>query len=290
MKAKIFNIQRFSIHDGPGIRTTIFFKGCPLKCLWCHNPESMNMQKDILYDVEKCTSCGQCISKCPNSALSFIDNKIMTDIQKCYFCGNCDYYCVNGAREIVGQDYTIEEVIKEARKDIAFFEESNGGITLSGGEPLLQIEFVEELLKKLKKIGLHTAVDTSGYVPFENIERIVNYTDLFLYDIKSIDDDKHLKYTGVSNKLILENLKKISEIHNNINLRLPIIEGINADINEIKKVNSFINSLNIRDITILPYHDIAKHKYKKLGKMYNEELMRVPSEEKIKKIEDILKR
>lgn len=290
IKAEIFNIQKFSIYDGPGIRTAIFFKGCPLNCMWCHNPESINKHVDLLYDKEKCTLCGECIKRCSRDALKMKDGTIITNLYKCTYCGECVFYCINNAREIVGKEYTIEKLIEEVKKDMTFYEESGGGVTLSGGEPLIQIEAVEEILKKLKKIGIHTAVDTSGYVSFKHIKRILDYTDVFLYDLKTIDNDKHKEFIGVPNTLILDNLKKLSELDVKINLRMPIIEGINGDFEDITKTIEYIKQLKIKKINILPYHDIAKHKYRKLGRAYKEDLMKVPSNEKMQKIKSMFEK
>ncbi|NYB75676.1 glycyl-radical enzyme activating protein [Sedimentibacter hydroxybenzoicus DSM 7310] len=279
----IFNIQKFSIHDGPGIRTTVFLKGCPLKCLWCHNPESQEYEKQILYDAEKCVLCGTCVKVCPKNAIKIEGNILTTDMDKCDFCGLCEIYCIQEARQVVGKHYSVEEVLKEVLKDRIFYEKSGGGVTVSGGEPLMFIDFVEELFKKLKEENIHTAVDTSGAVNFESLERIAEYTDLFLYDIKLMDDEIHKKYIKASNKTILDNLKKLSKIHNNINIRLPIIEGVNADTDHIERIIDFIKDLNIKKVNLLPYHDIAKHKYKKLDMDYEEENMSKPSEEKMQR-------
>ncbi|MGD9566946.1 MAG: trans-4-hydroxy-L-proline dehydratase activase [Sedimentibacter sp.] len=280
-KANIFNIQKFSVHDGPGIRTTVFFKGCPLKCWWCHNPESQSINKQMLYDRDKCVLCGTCVRICTEKAIKIENNILTTDPNKCSYCGKCEIYCIPGARQIAGKYYTVEEIFYEVMKDKVFYEQSNGGVTVSGGEPLLQIDFVEELLIKLKKENIHTAVDTCGAVSFENIQRVAPYTDVFLYDIKLMDDEKHIKYTGVTNKLILENLKKLSQIHNKINIRMPIIEGVNSDKKHIQATIDFIRDLNIKKVNLLPYHDIAKHKYKKLNITYPEDKMFKPSEEKM---------
>ena len=246
MKASIFNIQKFSIHDGPGIRTTVFFKGCPLQCIWCHNPESQNLGKEILYDKNKCTLCGSCIKICQNNAIELKDNDLEINMDKCTFCGDCTVCCINSAKQIAGKEYTVDEVMKEVLKDRVFYKNSKGGVTLSGGEPLIYAAFVEELLMELKKENIHTAVDTCGAVDFKVLERISKYTDLFLYDIKSMDEEKHILYTGVSNKNIINNLINLSKIHNNINLRLPIIEGINADENHIFEILKLIkNKKNI---------------------------------------------
>ncbi len=289
MKASIFNIQKFSIHDGPGIRTTVFFKGCPLQCIWCHNPESQNSGKEILYDKNKCTLCGSCIKICQNNAIELKDNDLEINMDKCTFCGDCTVCCINSAKQIAGKEYTVDEVMKEVLKDRVFYKNSKGGVTLSGGEPLIYAAFVEELLMELKKENIHTAVDTCGAVDFKVLERISKYTDLFLYDIKSMDEEKHILYTGVSNKNIINNLINLSKIHNNINLRLPIIEGINADENHIFEILKLIKNTNIKKINLLPYHDIAMHKYEKLGRKYYEYMKR-PADEKLKRYIDIIEK
>ena len=285
--ANIFNIQKFSVHDGPGIRSTVFFKGCPLKCKWCHNPESQSAEKQMLYDSKKCVLCGTCEAVCPVGTVKIENNKLTTDKDKCTFCGKCIIYCIPGARQIAGKDYTVDEVVKEVMKDKVFYDKSKGGVTVSGGEPLLNIDFAEELLMKLKDENIHTAVDTSGAVSFESLKRASRYTDVFLYDIKLMDDEKHKDFTGLSNKIILENLKKLSEIHKNINLRMPIIEGVNADVNHIEKTIEFIEWLNIKKVNLLPYHDIARHKYKKLDIEYEDEKMSKPSDDKMQKFKSM---
>jgi pyruvate formate lyase activating enzyme len=287
MKANIFNIQKFSVHDGPGIRTTVFFKGCPLKCLWCHNPESQNPKKEILYDINKCVLCGKCVEVCPQNAVRIENNVVLTDKNKCNHCGECVIYCIPGARQVAGKEYTVDEVLKEVIKDKVFYEHSNGGVTVSGGEPLIQIDFVEELLKKLKENNIHTAVDTCGAVNFENLQRVAPYTDVFLYDLKIMDDEKHKEFVGSFNKLILENLKRLSQIHNNINLRMIIVEGVNAEEKHIEETLKFIKDLGIKKINLLPYHDIAKHKYKKLNMFYEDHKMKKPTEEKMQAFKEM---
>lgn len=288
--ANIFNIQKFSVHDGPGIRTTVFFKGCPLKCLWCHNPESQMYEKQMLFDSNKCVLCGTCVKICPQKAIKIQNNKLTTDPNKCNYCRQCEIYCIPGARQVAGKEYTVEEILKEVMKDKVFYEQSNGGVTVSGGEPLVQTDFVEELLRKLKEENIHTAVDTCGAVSFENIRRAASYTDVFLYDIKLMDDEKHREFTGVSNKLILDNLRKLSQIHNNINLRMPIIEGVNSDESHIEKTIDFIKELNIKKVNLLPYHDIARHKYKKLDILYEDEKMSKPSDKKMQRFKEMFEK
>lgn len=288
--AIIFNIQKFSVHDGPGIRTTVFIKGCPLKCLWCHNPESQEVKKQMLFDSNKCVLCETCVKICPQNAITLENNKLMTDPDKCNHCRQCEVYCIPGARQVAGKEYTVEEIIKEVMKDKVFYEQSNGGVTVSGGEPLIQINFVEELLKRLKEENIHTAVDTCGAVSFESIQRAAPYTDVFLYDIKLMDDEKHREFIGMSNKLILDNLRKLSQIHNNINLRMPIIEGVNADEIHIEKTIDFIKELNIKKVNLLPYHDIARHKYKKLDIVYKDEKMSKPSDGKMQRFKEMFEK
>lgn len=280
-KGVIFNIQKFSIHDGPGIRTTVFFKGCPLRCLWCHNPESQNTKNEMLYDREKCVLCRTCEAVCLVKAVILENDRVATNMDKCDFCGKCVTYCMYEAREVVGKKYTVDEVLKVVLQDRIFYKNSGGGVTVSGGEPLMQIDFVEEMLKRLKEEGISTAIDTCGAVSFDVLERSAKYTDLFLYDIKLMDDQKHKEYIGISNKIVIDNLIKLSKIHDNINIRMPIIEGINADNNHIEETLGIIKDLNIEKINLLPYHDIAKHKYYKLGIGYDEKKMSKPSDEKM---------
>ena len=215
MKAIIFDIQRGSYVDGPGIRTTVFFKGCNLKCKWCHNPESQSCKKQMLFYKDKCSGCGKCKTVCQYS------------LKNCDFCGKCALFCPNEAREICGKEYTIEEVFAEIIKDKDFYLSSGGGVTFSGGECMLQIDFLREILQKCKENGIHTAVDTAGSVPWEYFERILPYTDLYLYDVKCISEELHKDGTGAANTLILKNLKKLSKTEKEIIVRAPVIPEFN---------------------------------------------------------------
>ncbi len=268
MTGTLFNIQKFSIHDGPGIRTTVFFKGCPLRCLWCHNPESQNPAPEMLIDESRCTRCGACGAVCPSK-------------EACVFCGSCVVACPRGAREIAGRAYTVDEVVRIVLQDEVFYRQSGGGATLSGGEPLLQIDFAEALLSRLKTEKVHTAVDTCGAVPFSSLARAAKYADLFLYDIKLMDDERHRLHTGVSNRGILENLRKLAAIHRGIHIRMPIIEGVNADMEHIEGTIAFLSGLGIEEVSLLPYHDFAANKYAKLHRIYEGEKMSAPSSEKM---------
>lgn len=259
MQGTIFDIERNSYVDGPGIRTTVFFKGCNLKCAWCHNPESQSMKKEILFYKDKCTGCGRC-------------KNITAD--------DVDFICFNDAKEICGKMCTTEEVMAEVLKDKAFYENSGGGVTFSGGECMLQTDFLCELLRKCKKADIHTAVDTAGNLPWKNFEKILPYTDLFLYDFKCFDSDKHKKYTGVKNDLVLENLKKLLNASVSVWIRIPVIGGVNDDVEEINKIKDFIEGCNQPEkIELLPYHKMGEHKYIALGLEVSEFL--VPSESKM---------
>lgn len=244
MKATIFDIQRNSFVDGPGIRTTVFFKGCNLKCAWCHNPESQSAKPQIMFYSDKCTSCGRCVN------LSEKDS---------------DFICFNDAKEICGKEYTLNEVLKEVLKDKAFYNNSNGGVTFSGGECMLQIDFLCEILKKCKEKSIHTAVDTAGNVPWSYFEKILKYTDLFLYDIKLFDSEKHIKYTGADNITILNNLQKLFKVGANVWIRIPIIGGVNDSAEEMIKIKNFLSPYKPLKTELLPYHNLGTHKYDALA-------------------------
>ena len=278
----VINIQRFSVHDGDGIRTTVFFKGCYLNCWWCHNPESQNFAPEAMINPEKCTGCTACEHACPHHAIHMEDCKQCTDRGKCEACGKCVDFCVNNAREIVGKQYTVQELVKEVEKDYMFYEESYGGVTLSGGEAMAQdMEYMTELLKKLQRKGFNVAVDTCGYAPQENFEKVLPYVDTFLYDIKLMDDEKHKKYMGQSNKLILSNLKYISDHGARIYIRIPVIGGVNDNEQEMEAILSYLKEENIAvaQVNLLPYHDISSSKYDRLDENYKGKDFYVPSNE-----------
>ncbi|MBS4536344.1 glycyl-radical enzyme activating protein [Clostridium sp. D2Q-14] len=280
-KGMIMNIQKYSVHDGPGIRTTVFFKGCPLSCWWCHNPESQNFNSDLMFFRDKCSGCGRCEERCPERTIKMESRVPIRDEDKCTLCGKCADLCLNEGWKLVGRKFTSSELMKEIKKDEIFYEESGGGVTFSGGEPLSQIDFLEEMLKKSKTEGVHTTVDTSGYSKWENIKKIVDYTDLFLYDLKLLDDERHKKYIGVSNKNILKNLEKLSETGANIYVRIPIIKGINDDMENIEGTIKFLEKLNISQVNLLPYHRMGMEKYERLSKEYNLIGDEKPSEEEM---------
>jgi pyruvate formate lyase activating enzyme len=291
MTGTIFNIQRYSINDGPGIRTTVFLKGCPLHCKWCHNPESISPEKEVLLREDRCIRCGDCSISCEQDAIQRDDDGFITDREKCIQCGNCIDVCFAEARILVGNEMTADEVITEILKDELFYTESNGGVTFSGGEPFLQHEFLYLLLAKCKQHNIHTAVDTTGYTSVEILQRSINFIDLFLYDIKTMNDAVHKSFTGVSNKLILENLKKLSEWQKNIIIRIPIIRGINDNLEEIRNIGVFVESLrNISEIHLLPYHKTGIEKYQRLGLDFQINNMEPPGAETIEMIAKELKK
>ena len=273
----IFNIQKFSTHDGDGVRTTIFFKGCPLRCMWCHNPESQHYYKELIFHHHKCTACGRCVAKCKQGANSIVDGKIVFDRSKCTACGVCTDWCITEARELAGKEYTVDALVKEAMKDKIFYEQSGGGVTLSGGEVMASqhMDYVEEVCRKLHENGVSVFIDTSGYTDYENLKRILPY------DIKVMDPEGHKKYIGVDNSLILENLKKLSDEGAGLYIRLPIIQQVNATDEHIESVIHFLkeNNIHARQVNLLPYHDIGKGKYASLDMEYHDDEMSVPVSE-----------
>lgn len=266
MIAKIFSIQRNSLVDGPGIRTTVFFKGCNLKCKWCHNPESQKSEKEILFYKNKCIGCGRCKDSNAEDG-SFI--------------------CYSGAKEICGKEYTIDELMTEIMKDKVFYDTSEGGVTFSGGECMLQIDFLREILKKCNAAGIHTAIDTAGNIPWEHFKTVLPYTDLFLYDIKAYSESLHIEGTGVSNKAILDNLKRLSDDYaGDVIIRIPIIPNYNASIEEIKKIASFLHNIKYKSIELLPYHQMSDHKYEALNMQFTS--YPLPNKETIETYKKIL--
>lgn len=282
----LFQIQKFSIHDGPGIRTTVFFKGCPLTCWWCHNPESWKKERELLYYKDRCILCGLCIRDCPTRVLS-IDGGDLKKGEGCILCGQCAKVCPKKAHELVGEIYTVAKVMKEIEKDIIFYDESGGGVTFSGGEPFMQPSFLESLLKKCKERGIHTAIDTSGYAPLDVVKKIAPLTDLFLFDLKLGNPEEHKCYTGVNNSLILTNLQYLSQQGSNIILRIPIISGINDDIATIEELGILLRHYFFASICLLPYHLLGKGKYSSLKRSYRLKGVSSPSKERLEEIKRI---
>lgn len=266
----ISTVQKYSTKDGPGIRSTVFFKGCPLGCLWCSNPELIRSQPDLLYTREKCACCGTCIEACPQVALSFGEDGFITvDRALCNGCGDCVEACPNGAMELIGKLVTVDELTRELLKDRVFYQTSNGGVTFSGGEPLWQSGFVAQAARRMKTEGIHTALDTAGDVGWCLFEEVLDYIDLVLFDIKFASREPHRQFTGRDNDLILANAQQLSQTGIPIHVRLVMIPGINDSEAEIRARMEIVSSLkSVEQIDILPYHRYGAGKYARLGLEY----------------------
>ena len=291
LTAHIFAIKRYALHDGPNIRITIFFKGCPLACHWCHNPEGIDFTEKILFLAEKCVGCGECITLCPNNALRPVDKGIIRDEARCTSCGTCLRTCPALAHETTGTSMKISEIVKEVQKEMVFFEHNNGGITCSGGEPLSQPESLIALLQACGRLGIHRAVDTSGFAPTKTLLQVARHTEVFLYDLKHIDSDIHKRFTGVGNELILGNLKTLGDSGAAIRVRIPLIGGVNDDEKNIEATGAFIAGCKgVQGIDVLPYHPSATAKYRKLGRTYPGATFTTPSKAHLAAVVDSLKK
>ncbi|MDX1797845.1 MAG: glycyl-radical enzyme activating protein [Candidatus Lokiarchaeia archaeon] len=264
----IFNIQRYSIHDGPGIRTTVFLKGCPLRCKWCSNPESINPFPELFLRKDRCDQCKQCIEICSPNAIFFDDNIIQINRSKCNLCMKCIEVCPLDVFNSTGKKVSIDYIISEVMQDELFYNNSGGGVTISGGEPLYQIEFTLNLLKEFKKKSLHTTLDTTGYANGKDFEKILPYTDLILFDIKHLDSKIHQKYTGIPNEIILDNFERCLKHNQKIWVRVPIIPNFNDSIQYIEILAKFLSNKLIDKVSLLKYHEWGKHKYKFLDRDY----------------------
>ncbi len=286
----LFDIKHYAIHDGPGIRTTLFFKGCPLSCWWCHNPEGISPEPELMFKPNRCLpECSLCVQACPQSALAKSNGLLHIDSSQCRMVGDCAKICPTLALETIGNKLTVSEAMTVIEKDRVFHETSQGGVTFSGGEPLTQPEFLEALLDACRLRGIHTIVDTSGQAPYETLDRIRKKVDLFFYDLKLMDDNKHREATGVSNRIILDNLSKLANTGSKIQIRIPLIPEVNTDQEEITAMAEFISSLpGIKEISLLPYHSMGGQKYKNLNRPQSHPQAQAPSEESIREIQSQL--
>lgn len=284
MFGKVFHIQHFSIHDGSGIRTVVFFKGCSLNCYWCHNPESQSFSSEIGFDSERCISCGKCISICPKS-----DGIRPADFDLCDGCGCCVEVCYAGARKLYGKDYTVEEILAEVTVDRDLYEKTGGGVTISGGEPFAQPEFLYELLQTLKSEGIRTAVESTAFTKWSHIEKTLPFIHQFICDIKSLDEKKHIEATSISNRVILENIINLSS-RTNLLLRTPVIPGFNDNEHDLSAIADFVAALpKVPRYELLPYNGICKDKYKALHRTFKAEDLIPPSSEEMERFAEIFR-
>ncbi len=290
-KGLIFDIKRYAINDGPGIRVTLFFKGCPLHCAWCHNPESISAHAQKMYTASKCIGARKCIEACPNNALTLTRNGIETNGDLCTLCGKCALVCPTKAIEMSGREYTTDQLMKIIERETIFFDHSEGGVTFSGGEPLMHHRKLIDLLDRCGEKQIHRVVDTSLFAQTEIVLEVAKRTELFLVDLKAFDPEVHQKFTGVPNDLILKNIRTLAENDIDFIIRIPFISGVNADEETVAREAEFLSSIpwSRKEVNLLPYHDIAKGKHKKLGSEYQPGNFETPSDETIKKAQDIFK-
>ncbi len=289
MEGKLFNIQKFSIHDGPGIRTTVFFKGCNLRCRWCHNPESIHKENQIEFYPEKCIGCGACYQVCAAGVhFQSVYGEHQMDRLKCTGCLLCAETCYSKALVGVGLNVDTTYLLNSILEDKPYYDNSSGGVTFSGGEAMLQIDFLEEIITLCKNKEIHTAVDTAGCVPWSYFERILKVTDLFLYDVKAADSTRHKQLTGVENQLILDNLYRLSDAGKEIIVRIPFIPGQNED--QIEEIGKILRHLKIIKVEVMPYHKLGNSKYKALGLKYELNQTQTPAEETVDKAVAIIKK
>lgn len=288
MKGTIFNIQRYSVQDGPGVRTTVFFKGCPLRCLWCSNPESQKSHPEVSHRNTLCNKCGRCLEACPRDAIGLHDEGVRIVRSRCDNCGACVAVCYPGALEVLGREATEEEVLAEARKDALFYRNSGGGVTVSGGEPLAQPGFVARLLARCQQAGLHTTVDTCGHASTAALEMVVPYADLVLYDVKHTDEAAHRRATGLSVKRVLANAAAVARAGVPIIMRLPLIPGINDSEANITATARFALDLGVPRLDLLPYHRFGASKYANLDRRYRLDGLASPSEEEVQRLKALI--
>lgn len=290
LTGRVFDIKRYSVHDGPGIRTTVFLKGCSLNCLWCHNPESVDPGPELMLWPGRCARCYACLAACPKKAIAKdAAGEVVVDRSKCDLCGRCAEACLYDALQMVGREMTVDEVLDEVEKDRVFYEQSGGGVTLSGGDPSMQAAFAEALLDGCRARGLRTAIDTAGFSPNGALERLAEKTDLVLFDLKAVDDARHRKFTGVPNATILANLEKLAAGPTEVWLRIPLVAGVNDDEDNVGRVIALLRSLGtIKRVALLPYHSGGLEKARRIGKDDRFRKFEPPSEERIAAVEAVL--
>ncbi len=264
----IFRVERFAIHDGPGIRTTVFLKGCPLACLWCHSPESQSAAPEFMPRADRCVRCGACAAACPHDAIRCADTPALARPAECVLCGACAEACPSGARELVGRTVSVDQVVETVEKDRIFYDQSGGGVTFSGGEPLMQPAFLLDVVARCRARGIRTAVDTSGHGDPAALRAIAGDTDLFLFDLKMMDEARHRAFTGLGNRLILDNLRALAAFHRAVIVRFPLVPGVNDDEENIAAMGRFVASLGLPRVDVLPYHRAGTAKYHRLGRDY----------------------
>lgn len=266
----VFDIKKYALHDGPGIRTTVFLKGCPLNCAWCHNPEGLAYAPEVVHTADRCLGCGTCVEACDKGALTLTPGGVVCDGKRCLACGRCADVCPTQARELAGRRLSVSQVVAAVLKDQLFYDESGGGVTFSGGEPLHQPDFLLALLEACGSHEIHRCVDTSGQAPWEIFSKITPHVDLFLYDLKHMDGEAHRRATAVDNARILDNLKRLDRLGAAIIVRIPLIPGFNDDVTTVERTGDFIAGLaSVAALHLLPYHSFQEHKYTKLGREYS---------------------
>lgn len=268
VRGTVVQFERYAVHDGPGIRTVVYLKGCPLRCLWCHSPETQSPNPEVAIRGDRCIRCGTCLATCTHDAVVEAETGYDVSRDVCQLCAECAVVCPTGARDLVGRDMTAAEVVDELEKDVVFYDQSGGGVTFSGGEPLMQPDFLEALVRSCRARRLHTAVETCGLGDPAALDRIAAHTDLFLYDLKLMDEDRHRLVTGASNRVILENLARLVARGANIRVRFPLVPGVNDDERNVSALGEFVSSTGLNSVDILPYHRAGIAKYHRLGLEY----------------------
>ncbi len=284
----VFNTMRFSIHDGPGIRTTVFLKGCPLRCDWCHNPESQDFRPGLMLFAERCRLCGDCVAVCPRRGIGDPAAGLKVP-DECDACGSCAEACVAGARELAGRRTTVAELMHELQRDVVFFDESRGGVTVSGGEPMAQPVFTRGLLAACRERGIHATLDTCGFAVPDVFASVSALANLVLFDLKAMDSETHARYTGVPNESILENLKALAATGKPVIVRFPLIPGVNDTSGELSALSSFVRSCGLSRLDVLPYHGIGAGKHARMGGNRRAGVFDEPPSERIEEVAGLLR-